>query len=201
MSKSIYDQEFLKGIARRVSSCAKLNLEEKDALVTINSLFDYINYFNSLGEFDTRCLGRSLDEIEIIDELAEFIYPKSIRCLGTDLTTSQLLDAEPYDGNVTLLNYNEFINLQITFRGYFKKDFKDNKSSLMVLRKDLSLLDNLDRIYIKGLSGNNVRSLGAPFIPYPVKKFVGGLFEKSYFNMDVPSLLNEYMTRKIFDWK
>jgi len=164
---------------------------------TLNKIWDYINYFNSLPEFtETIFEGRKLEDIEVANEWKDFIFPESVRLDPTDLKTENLRVVVNGSGEPSEFNYNDWLNLQLTFRSWFKLDLSQTTTNLAVCRAPKAMMDILPiASFNKGKGFNDVRSIDDPFIPIPLKKEVAVLFRNDYLNTTSEQVVSDWIAK------
>lgn len=190
----------------RIIATKKINIKDPfDAKKTtdsyidgiLNQIWDYIEYFNSIPEFtQTLFDGRKLEDIEVAQEWSNFIYPESVRLDPTDLKTENLRVIINGSGEPSNFSYNEWLNLQLTFRSWFKMDLTQTTTSLAVCRAPKGMMDILPiASFNKGEGLNDVRSIDDPFIPIPLKKEVAVLFRNDYLNTTSTQVVSDWIAK------
>lgn len=184
-------------LALRLEACAKVKLQPAkegesngEAWKLISDIIDYVNYFNALPEHSTQVFGIPLDKVTIINEFKDFIYPSAVRVDILDRRGRNLL---ALDRNKTVhettYNYAEFMNLQVKFRNYLRKDANTDVTPLATAMKPLNLFD----VISKSSCGCKCIPSAEPFYPIPLKPEVATtLFEEGlYFIIDDSIIIDE----------
>lgn len=190
----------------RILATKKINIKdpqnaehntEKYVEKILGRIWDYINYFNSIPEFtETLFDGRKLENIVVANEWANFIYPESVRLDPTDLKTENLRVIIGGSGEPAEFSYNEWLNLQLTFRSWFKLDLTQTTTNMAVCRAPKAMMDVLPvASYNKGKGLNDVRSIDDPFIPIPLKKEVSVLFRNDYLNTTTEQVISDWIAK------
>lgn len=186
-------------LALRLEACAKVNLKPAvkdesngDAWNLISRIIDYINYFNTLPEHTTQVFGIPLDKVTIINEFKDFLYPLAVRVDILDRRGKNLLsiDRNPSD-TVNTYNYAEFMNLQVKFRNYLRKDPNADITTLASAMKQINLFDMISH----ASCGSRCVPSADVFYPIPLKPEVATtLFESDlYFIINDSSIINEFV--------
>lgn len=186
-------------ISQRAISCSKVNAKPEAVQETVNSLMRYIKLFNSTGAYDNRILGRDFSEIDVIDEFAIFLTPRSVRLTASDLNNTDLLvrtEKDPVDA--ATLSYEDFVNLQLKFRGYFKKDSKVDVTNLATVKVDESLTNILPRAAVEVEGDLMVRYVSEPFIPIVLSREVSYFYRNEYFNSTAEQVVADYLLPVIY---
>lgn len=165
----------------------------------IGTILKYIEYFNSIGEFETRVLDRNLDEIVILNEFKDLIIPRSVRYNPSDLRTKDLIKRVNKPNGYSKLNYSEFILAQVNFRRLFKKDINSNVTTLATIKVNKSLNEVMPYVCKLSSSSNGgvkeylVRYDSAPFIPLFINGSVLDVFEENYWNASIKDTIRNYV--------
>lgn len=172
---------------------------------SLETVFIAIDMINALPEDATRVMGRDLDEIEIISELSDMIYPEVVRI---DSTSRRCLDVVfrqeevPEDEQVS---YSEFMEAQAYIRSAYKRDDNEGLVKVSTLRVKKNLSEVLDRAVWteferKGVNAQFVNQpKGQSFYPIYIKHTVlQSLYSKNYFNDNLEEMLNDLVISKSF---
>lgn len=159
----------------------------------ISRYFRYIDLFNSITEFQTRVLGMDINQIEVLGEFKDFIYPRTVRTEPSLYWAKDLLPKlkASDDG----LSYEEFIRIQNNIRRWFKKDAKSELVNLDSLKCHKALADVIPHANCKG----KVIYDETAFIPIPLdSKALLSLYEVEYFNTDAKKVATQYISEMKF---
>lgn len=184
-------------LALRLEACAKVNLvdekrkdvNEGPAWKLISELMDYVNAFNSISEFSTQVWGIPLDKITLINEFVPFLYPLAVRVDVLDRRGRNLLDLDRNSTSEMPGSYNDFMNLQVKFRNYLRKDINADTTSLSTAMRSMNLFDALE----KSSCDDRCIPSAQPFYPIPLKPEVAStLFEDDlYFVIEADVVIDE----------
>lgn len=119
----------------RVKALAKVKVSEKEIENTLLSIFDHLNYINSISEYDYQIYDRPLDEVFVINEFKDFVRPKSVKL---DASSPHCVEMLTMIHCNQVLNYHDWVNLQAEFRGWFKSDLAQNITKISDLKKCVS---------------------------------------------------------------
>lgn len=180
------------------SASASVRIVNNEHKEYINTILKYIDYFNSLGEFETRVLDRNLDEIIILNEFKDLIIPRSVRYNPSDLRTKDLLKRSGKPNGYSKLNYSEFIFAQINFRRLFKKDISSNITTLASIKVNKSLTEVMPYVGKVTTSNGGIKEFvvkydSAPFIPLFINGSVLDVFEENYWNASIKDAIRNYV--------
>lgn len=196
---SVITNEFKQKFADRVEACSKVKVKREDVLEVVNKLFSYVEKFNSLGAYDVRVLNREVQDILIVDEFARFITPRTIRDTISDLNSTDILVRPKWnDIDDIVLSYDDFMNYQIKFRGFFKKDIKESMSNLATIKADETISNISSRFAVQIGDQLRCRHIDQPYIPIIVDPRYAFLKREEYFNSTSEELLTDYLTPVIF---
>lgn len=186
-------------LINRVKVCSKIRIVESDVETTVKTLLKYVDYFNTLGAYDTRALNRDLEDVEIINEIAPFIIPRSVRLSISDINSTDLLVRPSVeDIDKVVLSYDDFMNAQIKFRGYFKKDVKSDFKKLSSLKVDESLANVLSRMAVECDGQVKVRYISDAYVPVLLHENTGFFYRSQYFNATATEVLKDYLAPIVF---
>lgn len=174
--------------ARRRINCPDSLIED-----TISTLCKYVRLFNSLGEHEEWCLGTTLDNIKVPNELLPFLMPSSVRFVPSDRRTKDLLIRDKFKfPEASLDNFYDTIS---DFRRIEKKGSMEDLTSLDSIRKPSSYNDVLDRVFTVA-NGKNVKYDVNPFVPLLLTDDATSLFERTYFNTSFDIVLKHFIAMK-----
>lgn len=140
----------------------KIRLDKaSDIKPVVDELFRYVEYFNSVDEYTTLIFDKPISDIIIIKELSHFIIPASVRIDSADKGWKDLLLRCEKPAESEKLSLNRFYDLQMQFRGFFKRGMFEDNMSLAELKKHYNLVDMLPLASI----GGKVWYKGNPFMP------------------------------------
>lgn len=190
---------FTEKFKERVLATKKINLRDESVVTkTLEEIYDVLSMFNSMPEFTTSIEGRMLSEIVIANEWKDFILPEAVRLDPTDLKTANLLDKKEGKRKFGPEDYLKFINNQLRFRSWFKRDLSDGVTNLATLRSAKSLYDVIPVMMVNIEGENMIRSLDDPFIPIKLKSEVGCLFRTDYYNTKLDQIISDYFSKASF---
>lgn len=193
------DTTMINLLVQRVKATKRINIHNDQVIgETLTKIFQYISLFNNLPELTvtTFAEGRPLDQIEVIDEFADFIYPEAVRLDPTDLRTDNLIVRNPQSEMPADYTYLDWLNLQMTFRSWYKSGFSDGVKSLASLRSPKSLMDALPIGSFKKEDGeNDIRALDDVFIPLPLKPELAVIYRKDYLNSTTDAMIIDWIAR------
>lgn len=169
-------EEIVSRITKRLMSIKKISAKEDEVKAMAESIFKYIYLFNSVDEFGVRVLDRDFEEIIVLDEFKEFIYPRCVRRDAMNLNMNDLLVRAAEVSKD--LSYGDYIDACANFRRLFKSDISTGIVKLSDLKKDVNLADIEAKIDVDG----RVQFNGIAFVPIPVNKGIGVFYKKSYLN-------------------
>lgn len=159
----------------------------------IGEILDYIEYFNTIGEFDVKALDVELNQINVPSELAWLVTERLVRLDPSNYWTKQILiyDVEKQHDK-SLAEWNLLCN---HFRRFYKRDAVSDMVTLDSLKKSVSIADVLPRV----CCNNKVAYQDKAFVPVDVEaKAVKGLFEPEYFNQSASFVLKRYISELKF---
>lgn len=203
-------------LVKRTAACKKIRVPENRIEEVVNNLFNYVIYFNSLPEYTDRVLNKDLSEVYILSELQEFILPESVRWDPMDRRTRDLLIRSTFNGNVDSLNYSDFMDNQAIWRGFFKKDCKENLVTLDSLKKPCSFSEIVEKSAIlngksikiktglKDDDGNEIinvfpdfksKPVNGSYIPIPLDgEYFERMFRDDYFSSRSVEVIEDYLS-------
>lgn len=192
-------------LSNRAYSQAKIKISDTEVNKIVCNLFGYLQLFNSLTENSIMLWGRSINDIDVPNEFADFVWPSSVKFDPADPKAQELLIRTKPDptwhDQFTLTDYIDTLS---RWRRIFKKDLANDMTSLGSLKKAVSLNDVRDKVSPASISDDGVngyaRYIDQPFIPIPILLWVGDLWKKDvYFNSDYNSVIDEYIAIKRFE--
>lgn len=190
---------FIDKFSARVWATKKINLkDDKSVKEVLGRIYDVLTMFNSLPEFTTSIEGRMLSDVVIANEWKDFVSPEAVRLDPTDLKTQNLLVRKTGHCKFGPAEYLDFINDQLTFRSWFKKDLNDGVTNLGTLRAAKSLFDVIPIMMVDVEGVNMVRSLDEPFIPVALTSDIKCLFRSDYYNTTLETIINDYFAKVTF---
>lgn len=161
----------------------------------ITKILQVIDTINAKEERLAIVMDRPLENVIIINEFKDFIMPDSVRQDVSDMRTNDLLERKVPDTKLEI-SYNEWLDLQSTFRSWFKKDMQSEISNLSQLRVRKSLVDILPCCRIKSNDNPDaydVRAWDEPFIPVDLNPGVRVLLRSDWFNTSADYVLDDYI--------
>lgn len=196
------NEVYLDLLINRVAAASPLKLEvvkdgklvaEEKVSVVVKGLFKHIHAINCLPEHARFINGYSLEDVKIIDELKDFIMPE---CISMDPSSRMAVNFAMNGECHSNFKLNEFNDLQLQFRNFFKKTGLDGSTSISSLRTRVSLIDVLDKCPVIIDGEEYIHYEGTPFIPYDVKGELKtiGLYNKSYFNETYDNVIKDYIS-------
>lgn len=162
----------------------------------ITKILQVIDTINAKEERLAMIMDRPLENVVIINEFRDFIMPDSVRQDVSDMRTNDLLERRVPDVKLEI-SYNEWLDLQSTFRSWFKKDMQSETSNLGQLRVRKSLVDILPCCRIKNNDNPDaydVRAWDEPFIPVDLNPGVRVLLRSDWFNTSADFILDDYIS-------
>lgn len=179
-------------VNERAKAQKKISKWDDSYLEEIAKMIDFINSQNEyFTHFDD---GKSIDDVNIPSEFADFILPASVRYDSRNLSTNDLLVRVV--GDHPCPDYDTYVNACDAFRGQFKKDAFTDMVSIGSLRKVLNLSDVISRA--KGGPGEkSVRANGTPFVPIALEG-LKSLLSDRYFNDSAEEVLLDYIRQMRF---
>lgn len=189
-SETFIENLFNMADGARTVSRAKITLQE------FHKLFEYLAIFNRCHEKQTRVLGVPMDSIQVINELSPFIDPSAVKFDVGNLASKNLLgDRDEFYHLEECDGYSvyEFTQLQMKFRGNFRKDMTDNTSTLSSLRSEINLWDIISRI--PNADGDIVHCDPLKDLPMFVRFDVAPLFEDAAYTTSVKVVLDLWTTQ------
>lgn len=164
---STFEDVAKKRIIDRAEVCKKIKAD--DIAKTVELIFEYIRYFNSIQEFDNHVFDyKTFDMVTVPNEFADFIIPKSVKLepgvrQSTDVLVREARDKE-FSGSL-----EGWVDLIVRWRQYFKKDILSDVTSLASIKVDKSITDVLNKSRFLAKEGKEVveyvRYDSTPFIP------------------------------------
>lgn len=213
MSKSnIVDESNVRNlVTSRVNSTKKIRTgyqaakddkpEFNEIRNAIDEIFDNINYFNSLDEYTTSIDGKLTNEIMVLNEFKDWVFPLSIRYNPSNIRTEDLLVRNEVKG--FRFNYDRYVRACDNFRRFYKSDVQSNKTTLDSLRQHKSLAEVIDKItiekVIRGKKQLAVDYMNSAFIPIPIKESVSCLFRNDYFNESAECVIKDYINNSFLN--
>lgn len=152
----------------------------------------YVNYFNSLGEFDYRALDVDLDQIPIPAEIADFIEDKTYRIDPSNHNSKDQKNNSQYSGVTDKgLSIAEWHRICYTLRSYKKVTTLKNMVMLDTLKKNTAYAD----IQSKCTLGGKVHFEGQLFIPIDCKSdILKSSYENVYFTHKKDDIVERYIS-------
>lgn len=201
--KILDDNELFTAIVTRCYNSRKVNSTKEDFAKELKVIFSYMDFYNTIDEetdsiLDDRGNVKSLDNIYILNEFKDWIYPLSIRYNPSDRKTVDLLIRDEFDEKFKF-KYSDYLDACARFRGLFKSSIESNQNmtALSTLRMHKSLSEVLNQMMVRLNDSANspmvVVYQGGPFIPIPVRSVVRGLFREDYFNSTSNNVINDYL--------
>lgn len=204
-----------KGIVNRADALKRIRMPktgEESISTIVEGILNKIEVINSLPEFSEMLWNKRLSEIVIADEWKDLILPESVRMDPTDLKTNNLLIKGSALVSSDIQDYSDFLDLQMKFRGLFKKDLKDNTTTLDQLFVPKSLYDVLpiaamwdeddEKIIVNEDDSErvllDVRSIDDPFIPVRLDARLKCLFRRDYLNTTSKQVIMDYFSKVRF---
>lgn len=170
-----------------------ININYSNPYWVISKYFEYINYFNSITEFQTRIMDKELEEIQILNEFVPFITPRTVRYVPSLYWSNDLLKRTSSNGNAC--DYEEFVKLQNHIRRWFKREAQSELTSLATLKVHKSLADVLPYAAYKGKVSYDDKA----FVPLEIyDACLGHLFAPDYFNTKVATVLTQFIAQMKF---
>lgn len=170
----------------------------------LETVFIAIDMINALDEDATRVMDRDLDEIEIISELSDMIYPEVVRIDATSRRCKNVVFRQKEVNEDKQVTYSELMEAQAYIRSAYKRDDNDSLVKVSTLRVKKNLADILDRVvWCSIVDDKPVRSVNQPkgqsFYPiYIDQKVIESLYNEAYFNDDFDEMLNDLSISKSF---
>lgn len=170
-----------------------ININYSNPYWVISKYFEYIKYFNTITEYQTRIMGKELDEINVLNEFVPFITPRTVRYVPSLYWSTDLLKRDNSNGSAC--DFEEFIRLQNHIRRWFKKDAQSEVTSLATLKVHKSLADVLPYVAYKGKVSYDDKA----FVPLEIyDACLGHLFETDYFNTKATKVLSQFIAQMKF---
>lgn len=170
-----------------------ININFSNPFWVIPKYMEYIHYFNTITEFQTRIMDKDLEEIQILNEFVPFIIPRTVRYVPSLYWSQDLLKRDSSNG--TACDYEEFMRLQNHIRRWFKKDAHSDLTSLASIKANKSLADVLPNAAYKG----RVSYEDKAFVPLEIQDAcLGYLFEPDYFNTKAKKVLEQFISEMKF---
>lgn len=182
--------EIINKLTARANAQKKIRVSDDDVKEVLEGIFTYIQYFNSLDEYQTMVFNRPMSEINIVKELSHFINPASVRIDSSDKGWRDLLLRDKELAGKTKLNLHEFYDYQMRFRGFFKRNFSDDLVNLSELRKHVNLVDVLSKVS----TNNKVWYNGNAYIPIKVSDDVFRMDRNIHFTVDADDVISDFIS-------
>lgn len=200
MGNEVLSQSNTMSIVNRLLVVAQIKTDKVELTKYINTIFDVINKVNQLPSrvesIDSEFGRIQLNDINIINEFKDFVYPSSVKMDPNDLMDEDLLDIKERSNDVKI-SLNDFIEAQLYIRSLFKSDMKSDISKLSDLRKSVSLNDvyaiSSFQIDCDGESTIKAHYSDKYYIPIPLVKFCSGFKKGLYYNIGREELVNLYV--------
>lgn len=159
----------------------------------LSKLLDYMELFNSIGEFDQMILGVKIDDIPVLNEFEWTLIPRLSRLdVGNYWTTSLLIYEDRVEESKSIAEYNMLIN---HWRRFFKRDATSDITTLGNVKKSVNLSEILPKI----CCGKRVTYEDKAFSPIKIDaKCVKGLFQQEYFNTSAQFVLERFISELSF---
>lgn len=186
--------EIINKLIKRADAQKKIRVEIKELREVLEGIFKYIQYFNSLDEYQVMVFNRPMSEINIIKELSHFINPASVRIDSSDKGWKDLLLRDDKLAGESELSLHEFYDYQMRFRGFFKRNFNDDVVSLSELRRHVNLVDILPKVS----TNNKVWYTGNAYIPVKVSDDVFKLDRNIHFTVDAIDVVSDFISTLSF---
>lgn len=186
-------------VAKRVFANKKISKDIKEIRALLESINEFIYYFNSLDETRTTVFFQNIDmsKVYIPREFADFIIPAAVRRDPTDRRCRNLVKIEDAAtagilmDSIKVTNYLEYLNVVDSFRALFKTDMTSNTVALSELKRAVSTESVIDRLSYDMGNGDRVRYSGEPFVPLKLK-YVGDEFEERYFTNTPAEVMTDW---------
>lgn len=158
----------------------------------ISRIAEYVNYFNTIGEFTDRILDVELSQIQFPNELIPFIEPRTIRYrVGTYWSKDLRLIKQFEDFNGKGLSITEWNQLLYALRAFKKVTTLKNMTTLDQLKKNVSLTDIEDFCICRG----KVHYQDTAFVPIKIDDAVfKAVYDPMYFSHDYNVVLKRWIS-------
>lgn len=200
MGNEVVSQSNKLSIINRLSLVAQIKTDRDRLELSVNTIFDVISKVNQLpsrvDSIDSEFGRIQLNDINIINEFKDFVYPSSVKMDPNDLLDEDLMDIQDRSNDVKI-SLNDFIEAQLYIRSLFKSDMKSDVSKLSDLRRSVSLNDvyaiSSFEVDSDGVSEYRAHYSDRYYIPIPLLKFCKGFKKGLYFNIGREELVNLYV--------
>lgn len=190
----------------KIENERKISANKQDVSYVVAKICMYLNAFNSLKAESTTIDGYDLKDIEVLNELSDFVFPDSIRFdISTYLTTELAVrSAKNEEFKFDKLEWEETM---AKFRNFFKKDSTSDRTSLADLRKQYNLSDIMNRVACPFDVKNGkvtakdfkVRYVNEAFMPIFISTDLSLWFNSYYFNAFASDVIKDMMAKKKFN--
>lgn len=183
----------VKGYTDRVMALKRLRLDRSYVQSKIEELSKYIEYFNSIGEFDETVWDHTpLSSVSVLNEVGDFILPSVVRKDITDRKTKDVLVRAKSDVYGNFLDYTDLCD---EIRGWFRSDASGDVTKLSDLRKAV----NTEAIISKVAHNGKVAYVSQAYVPIVLKLNISDQFEDRYFNATVGEIISDYISNVRFN--
>lgn len=184
-------------------SVRKPDNELKEAWAIIMRGIDMIN---AMEEDQTRIMDHDLDEIFILSELSDMIYPEVIRWDSTSRRTKDLSIRQDPTPAGSEVNFTQFMMAQALVRAAYRRDENESMVPISTLRIKRNLSEVIDRVvYCKFGENNEIvdrlvcQPKGSVFYPIFIQQGpVHALFDETYFMDRYTDILDDLVISKSF---
>lgn len=179
-------------LVEKVVSQKKIKVDVAEVNEVVDRLYQYFKYFNSLDEHVSIVLNNiDINRVQIPKEFADFIIPSAVRFdpanpRSKNLVVSEAAAADPGD-------YNDYVNLCDTFRGYFKKDANSDMVDLVDCKKAVNLQSVIAKASCDVDGAYRVNYGNEAFYPIRLKS-IDSLYEDRHFNATESDLVADYLS-------
>lgn len=200
-------------ITNRAYACKKIRYDLNQIKAMVTEIVNYIDYFNTINEFDSYVFDyQAMDIVMIPNEFVPFIYPRTVKYIPGLRQSTDLLYRQGLPMNFTPV-FSEWVDLCVTWRGLFKKDFNSDVSSLASIKVDKALTDVLDKaVYFDMVEEDGTYSIvndednmgelryeTSPYIPIPLIPITADLYRNDYYNSDFEKIVRDYLSTVTFN--
>lgn len=189
----IYTDEFVNLIIDRLYVTKKYNVNLEMLKKNVYIIFDKMFEINSLGEHQTILDNKPLNEIPILEEFKNLIFPCAVRLDTADRRCKDLIIRPVIKTKAVLPTITEYMNAIAFVRGVHKRASTEGIVYADSLRSERTFMDVGNSKTVKELGVFKVNYDGEPFIPVPLNAGHQFYIEGYFFNTAAEEVVKEWV--------
>lgn len=176
-----------------IEATKKVRTKDGEIEGLVSEIITNMNYFNTLGPYQTRLNDVELKMIPIPNEFKDMILPSSVKYDQNDISCRELLEVQKQNVPFSL---EKWLQILAKYRGLYKSDALENVSYLADLKKAVNLADVIQRLSIRIDDVYKCHAIdGKPYFPFVLSDelLVKRIFRDAYFNVDRSEMEHDYL--------